>query len=152
DPSTRLPKNYNRYSGLFEELLHTGAVPSGTEPLIRSIGGMDLGSSLEFVLSGIDPDRSRTLVVVLHPEGEIRESWEIFGDIIHKEGKKHIICLVGGFSSGDFRSDVHKISDVKMTLPGGLLKVWTVISELLVGFRAASSKEPVLLEEHQVFG
>ncbi|MGA1866602.1 MAG: 16S rRNA methyltransferase [Thermoplasmatota archaeon] len=150
DATTRLPKNYNRYSGLFEELLQTGSIPSGRKPLIRTIDGMDLRSSIEFARSGIDPDGSRTRVVLLHPEGEVRESWDIFRRIIREEGKKHIICLVGGFSDGDFRSDVDENSDIKLVLPGGLLKVWTVISELLVGFRAASSEEPVFLEEHQV--
>jgi len=43
--------------------------------------------------------------------------------------------MIGGFSNGDFISDVNGQADMKVTLPGGLLKVWTVVSELLVGFR-----------------
>ncbi|MBN1389088.1 MAG: 16S rRNA methyltransferase [Candidatus Thermoplasmatota archaeon] len=148
DPATRLPKNYNRYSGLFEELLMTGSVPSGREPLLISTEKMDLCSSIELIRSGMDPEGSGTKIILLHPEGELTESWNMFSKAVKQEGNKQIICLVGGFSSGDFRSPVGDISDIRVALPGGMLKVWTVISELLVGFRIACSEEAVFLKEH----
>jgi len=139
DPTTRLPKNYNRYSGLFEELFHSGAVPAGSRPLIRLVPNMDLRSSLDNIISGTPGGRDRARIVLLHPDGERSESWEVFRQLLNDENVDQIICLVGGFSSGDFTSDVSGIPDMKIALPGGILKVWTVVSELLVGFRAAIS-------------
>jgi rRNA small subunit pseudouridine methyltransferase Nep1 len=139
DRSTRLPKNYNRYSGLFEELFHTGTVPTGRDPLIRLIEDMDLPSSLRYIRSKKGGDDRPTRTVLLHPDGEPMNTWELFGKLILNEGIENIICLVGGFSHGDFRSAVEENSDMKLSLPGGTLKVWTVISELLVGFRGIGS-------------
>jgi len=139
DPTTRLPKNYNRYSGLFEELFHTGAVPAGSRPLIRLVPNMDVKSSIDDIISKRPSGKDHTRILLLHPDGEMTESWEAFRHLMNDEKAEHIICLVGGFSNGDFFSDVSGIPDRRIALPGGLLKVWTVVSELLVGFRAAIS-------------
>ncbi|MGA1819772.1 MAG: 16S rRNA methyltransferase [Thermoplasmatota archaeon] len=136
DPATRLPKNYNRYSGLFEELFNTGSVPAGSDPLIRLLRNMDLRSSVDHILSASPVGRDLTRIILLHPDGDRTESWEAFGQLIGHENAEHVICLVGGFSSGDLRSSLEGIPDRRIALPGGTLKVWTVVSELLVGFRA----------------
>jgi rRNA small subunit pseudouridine methyltransferase Nep1 len=135
DPSTRLPKNYNRYAGLFEELFRSGAVPSGKDPLIRLHSPMDLGASVKQILKLPDIQGRKTKVLLLHPDGPPRDPWTTFEKMVREEGFDHIICMIGGFSHGDFRSDVEDLSDMKFTLPGGMLKVWTVVSEVLVGFR-----------------
>jgi len=139
DPTTRLPKNYNRYSGLFEELLHTGAVPAGSTPLIKLMRNMDLRSSVDHILSNSQVVRDRTRILLLHPDGDPTESWEVFRHLVGKEEAEHVICLVGGFSNGDLKSSIEGIPDRTIALPGGALKVWTVVSELLVGFRAGIS-------------
>jgi len=135
DPSTRLPKNYNRYAGLFEELFRSGAVPSGKDPLIQIQGEMDLRSCIERIFSDTGHSSENTKIMLLHPEGEPDDPWKLFDKVLKEDGIDHIICMIGGFSNGDFRSDVEKCSQVRFTLPGGLLKVWTVVSEVLVGFR-----------------
>jgi rRNA small subunit pseudouridine methyltransferase Nep1 len=135
DPSTRLPKNYNRYAGLFEELFRIGAVPAGRDPLITLYNEMKLGSCIDHIKDLPDLHGRKCGVILLHPEGDPVEPWMILKKTLRDERLDHIICIVGGFSHGDYRSDVEKHADVKFTLPGGLLKVWTVISELIVNFR-----------------
>ncbi|MGA1872555.1 MAG: 16S rRNA methyltransferase [Thermoplasmatota archaeon] len=139
DPTTRLPKNYNRYSGLFEELLRTGSVPAGRNPLIRTQDGMDLGSAIDMIMKECGMDRGRSRTICLHPDGPEMDSWEFFGKMKEEDDLADVICLIGGFSSGVYRSPVERYSDIKLTIPGGTLKVWTVVSELLVGFRAGMS-------------
>jgi rRNA small subunit pseudouridine methyltransferase Nep1 len=134
-PETRLPKNYNRYAGLFEELFRSGSVPTGRDPLIRLHPSTDLGASIEKITGVPEVKDMNTKILLLHPEGEPDDPWNIFQKVIKEEGVEHVICLIGGFSHGDFNSDVEKLCDMKFTLPGGLLKVWTVVSEILVGFR-----------------
>ncbi len=125
DPATRLPKNYNRYAGLFEELFKTGSVPAGKDPLITIEDKVDL-STIIGRIQGNGP------VVLFHPDGERKETNALFREF--KDGKD-VICIIGGFSHGDFTSPVKELSDLQISLPGGELKVWTVISEILVGFR-----------------
>ncbi len=137
DPSTRLPKNYNRYAGLFEELFKSGSVPSGTEPLIQLHSSMDIDRSIERILSKKGLKGKNTKILLLHQDGELDEPWTLFNKLINDEKVDHVLCLIGGFSHGDFRSKVEKHSDMKFQLPGGILKVWTVVSEILVGFRKA---------------
>ncbi|MFW3146817.1 MAG: 16S rRNA methyltransferase [Thermoplasmatota archaeon] len=137
-PETRLPKNFNRYVGLFEELFKTGAVPDGKKPLLRLESGRDLGSVIDSIRGGNDSGGGWK-VVLLHPEGKQHgfPDWREFGG--GREGRRELIVVVGGFSSGDFRSDIRNISDEMISLPGGTLKVWTVVSEVLVGYRSTIS-------------
>ncbi|MEA3557743.1 MAG: hypothetical protein U9R75_00645, partial [Candidatus Thermoplasmatota archaeon] len=56
---------------------------------------------------------------------------------VFESGKDEIICIIGGFSSGGFRSDLSGLDGVSISLRGEELKVWTVVSEVLVTFRAS---------------
>ena len=48
-----------------------------------------------------------------------------------------MLCIIGGFSSGDFKSDVYaKIPEV-ISICDRSLMVWTVTSEILVGYEEA---------------
>ncbi len=136
DPQTRLPKSYNRYSGLFEELFRSGAVPAGRSPLIRLEGGLGMKDGLKRIESMLPPVEGGQVVVLFHPDGERKETIELFSELREK-GWGRIICLVGGFSGGDFRSPIRDVADRTVSLHGGELKVWTVVSEILVGFRQA---------------
>jgi rRNA small subunit pseudouridine methyltransferase Nep1 len=137
DPQTRLPKSYNRYSGLFEELFRSRAVPAGRKPLIE----LETGFTLKDVISRIDmslpPLKRESVVLLFHPEGERMDTLELFSEL-KKDGNGRIICLIGGFSNGDFRSSVHELSDRTISLHEGELKVWTVVSEIIVGFRQSA--------------
>ncbi|MFO8050638.1 MAG: 16S rRNA methyltransferase [Thermoplasmatota archaeon] len=133
-PETRLPKNYNRYSGLFEELFRTGAVPDQKKPLIS----LERGITLKEILGGVKKDiidhggSPRTLI--MDPSGEEEDLRTVLKGMVRTDGSE-LICIIGGFSTGGFRSDVSAEEGRMISLPGGQLKVWTVVSELLVNFR-----------------
>jgi rRNA small subunit pseudouridine methyltransferase Nep1 len=123
-PETRIPKNYNRFCGLFEELFRTGAVPSGREPLISIQEKM----GLEDVVSRVkEAGPGSELVISMDPGGEMINPI----DLIDGSEPAHMICLIGGFSSGDFISDISKISEKMISFHQRELKAWSVEMEIV---------------------
>lgn len=132
-PSTRLPKNYNRYSGLFEELFRTGTVPSNSSPLINLEKDRSLKDTLESVKKEIMDQGREFKAIVMDPSGERQRLKTTIKQC--KDSGMDLICVIGGFSDGSFKSRIDEDEMKRVSLPGGELKVWTVISEVLVTFR-----------------
>jgi rRNA small subunit pseudouridine methyltransferase Nep1 len=123
DPSTRLPKNYPRFVGLMESLFADGAVPHKDEPLLRIHKNYSFERCLEEI--------AHRKVAVLSQEGkEVR-----LGGYFN--GPEDILCVIGGFSKGDFNSDVRSKADEIISIYGEPLTVWTVASELIVNYENA---------------
>jgi rRNA small subunit pseudouridine methyltransferase Nep1 len=138
DPKTRLPKNLNRYMGLFEELFASRAVPSKEAPLLSLRPGMDLMKCIAAVREEARSAGRELTVVLLSPEGETKSAYDLFKDLTGaNKGRREVLCLIGGFSHGDFRSDVKGPSDLTVSLSDILLKVWSVEMELIVAYRFA---------------
>jgi rRNA small subunit pseudouridine methyltransferase Nep1 len=141
DPTTRLPKNLNRYMGLFEELFASGAVPSKENPLLSLKRGSDLKGSVGLVRE-LTRKKGRDLkVVLLSPVGDRKDPLDLFESLsIDKSRSTDILCLIGGFSHGDFMSDAGGLSDITVSISGELLKVWSVEMELIVKYRMAFAR------------
>ncbi|MCK5774250.1 MAG: 16S rRNA methyltransferase [Thermoplasmata archaeon] len=134
DPSTRFPKNYNRYCGLFEELFRAGAVPSKANPLITIKGDMDLPAILDQIKS-LSVDEGRRPVVIGLDQGGIRvDLLKHLPEVHDGGGDVDLIFLIGGFAHGDLRSDVSSLSDEIVSISDDLLKVWAVQMDLMVCF------------------
>jgi rRNA small subunit pseudouridine methyltransferase Nep1 len=131
-PETRLPKNYARYQGLFEELLISGAVPSKEQPLLRIEENVDLEGAISHVRKRSDND---LFTVLLHDKGDREEPHALFKGLIAEQGDRDYLCILGGFSVGDLKNDVE--TDRKVSIHPELLKVWSVELELLSAFRWA---------------
>lgn len=134
-PETRLPKNYNRYSGLFEELFRTGAVPDGKRPLIRLEKDVDLHEAVKRERDEILGTEREPSILIMDPSGKQEDLRKVMGKEVRNEGGG-LICVIGGFSNGGYRSDVNFEKAKMISLPGGELKVWTVVSEVIVNFRS----------------
>ena len=117
---TRLPKSYNRFVGLMEDLFDKGSVPDG-KPLITLTKNM----ALEGILKKYKPETT----VCLSPDGEPVDLVPLF-----REVKKPVACIVGGFPDGDYASPAVKLSDRAVSISTHLLKVWTVASNILVSY------------------
>lgn len=97
-PETRIPRSYNRFIGLMEQLFLTGGVPP-ENPLMK-IQNMTLPEKIE----EINPDKT----ITLSEKGKEIDSDEIFQNL----GLEEDICvIIGGFPHGDFLSDVESLSD-----------------------------------------
>lgn len=117
---TRLPKSYNRFVGLMEDLFDKGSVPD-RKPLIKLTKNM----TLEGILKKYKPETT----VCLSPDGEPADLVPLF-----REVKKPVACIVGGFPDGDYASPAVKLSDRAVSISTHLLKVWTVASNILVSY------------------
>ncbi|MEM1664053.1 MAG: 16S rRNA methyltransferase [Pyrobaculum sp.] len=103
DPTTRIPKNYINFIGLFEQLFKEGAVPRGRPPLLK-IKKLDLRSLLKEL---------GDIWLVLHESGERKSLWDLGRALINS------VVVVGGFPHGDFKNKwllekaggVYKIGD-----------------------------------------
>ena len=104
-PETRIPRSYNRFCGLMEQLLETGC--------ITDLLHMEKKSLHDFVcnLSGEK--------IVLHSKGTPLNL------------QKDVIFIVGGFPHGDFDTN---LPYPLMRVFNEPLPAWTVVNELLVRY------------------
>jgi len=147
-PRTRLPKNYGRYQGLFEELLISGAVPSKDDPLLLVRGGSNGRKCVEEIRKDSLSRDMELITFLMHDSGERMDAPVLFREALSSQ-ECDVLCIIGGFSEGDYRSDVP--FDRKVSIHSELLKVWAVEMELLSAFRWAS-EETGLLKDHEVLG
>ncbi len=121
NPKTRLPKHYERFVGLMESLYDMGAVPSKKDPLLELRYGVTLKEYIEEIRDGEE-------IIALSPFGDKRALGNIFGR------KGDYIAIIGGFPRGDYRSPVYDIVDRTVSIYDGMLKVWTVVSEVIADY------------------
>jgi len=100
DLTTNLPRMYNRFEGLIEQLFLSGAVPP-EKPLL-TLESM----TLEQLLQELKPSK----VTVFSEHGTPRKLDELFPDV-----KSDRCVIVGGFPHGDFLSPVEKLADETVT-------------------------------------
>lgn len=117
---TRIPKNYNRFIGLIEQLFREKEVPKDS-PLLK-IENKNFAQLIS---------ECRGRRIALTPEARKIDLTEVF----RKEDD--FVCIIGGFPEGDFLSNVYELVEEKISIYDGLLKVWTVVSEILVGYEKA---------------
>jgi rRNA small subunit pseudouridine methyltransferase Nep1 len=131
NPETRLPPHYPRFVGLIESLYEQRVVPSKENPLLE----LRQGVSLDTLVNALKPDQ----VVVMTPLGEGSSLVDEFASV---KGDR-VVVIIGGFSKGDFRSDLSKLKPKNISLGKRMLKVWTVTSKVLCGIEQASKMPEV---------
>ncbi len=120
-PETRIPKNYTRFVGLMEGLFENGRVPTEGTPLITLERGRDLAG----ILGDIGGKK-----VALDPGGKAVDMRRY---LARKKGD--VTMVVGGFPHGEYNSPVKELCDEAISIFPNPLKVWTVVSEVLVTYR-----------------
>lgn len=120
-PTTRLIRNFNRFCGLIQQLFETGEVGK-PDPLLK----LEPRRGLPGILDELKPDR----IIVLHPEGEARAPSALFTE---GDRDRHVVCIIGGFPSGDYRSALPPSAERVSIFPEALT-VWTVAAEVLAHY------------------
>lgn len=121
-PETRIMRNYERFLGLMEQLFEKGEVPDRKHPLLELHHTMTLAK----VVAEADAD----LVIAFSKTGAPTTLSEYF----KKHFNKDILCLIGGFPSGSFHTDLTTVATETLSLYPEMLPVWTVTSEILVNY------------------
>lgn len=123
DPETRIMRNYERFMGLMEQLLQQHCVPSEETPLLRRIPGR----SLHDIIHEENPD----VTLLFHKNGK-KSDLEHYFEELHQKGKKDVLCVIGGFPEGDFRSSIVDTADDVLSLCDKELVAWTVVNKAIV--------------------
>jgi rRNA small subunit pseudouridine methyltransferase Nep1 len=126
NPETRLPPHYPRFVGLIESLFESRVVPSRENALLELRDNVPL----ETLVNALKPDE----VIVLTPTGKEEPLDEKLASI---KGER-VVVIIGGFSRGDFKSDLEKLKPTKISLGTRMLKVWTVTAKLCCAIEHAS--------------
>jgi rRNA small subunit pseudouridine methyltransferase Nep1 len=125
-PETRIMRNYERFLGLMEQLLERCAVPDEKHPLLELQRHVTLSSLIEETDADIVASFSKTGTPVK------------LSEYFKKHSKQNITCIIGGFPSGEFHTDIKAIADDVISLYPEMLPVWTVTSEILVNYENVS--------------
>lgn len=129
DPQTRIMRNYERFLGLLEQLFEKHVVPDEKKPLLRLRKNIPLAQVVEEIHADA--------VIALSEDGAPVHLSEYFKDL-KKQKKHHILCVIGGFPSGEFHTDIKSITTHQISLYTTMLPAWTIASELLVNYENAS--------------
>jgi len=116
NPEMRIIKNYNRFKGLMEQLFEVGRVPEKGKVL------MELkNEGMEELLCKMKGKR-----ILFTTKGEKKK----IENVIEEDS----ICIIGGFPSGDFLTDIYGMVDEKICIYDAMLPAWIVAMEAIVAY------------------
>jgi len=118
-PDTRIPRNYNRFVGLMEQLLVKGkAPPDSDEPLlyVKTMKIIDLARELD--LDGY---------ILLREKGR-KTSIE---DLAKTVSENNLMICIGGFPHGDYNEETIENSVGEYSIYDKPLKTWIVVSRII---------------------
>jgi rRNA small subunit pseudouridine methyltransferase Nep1 len=124
-PEVRLPRNYDRFTGLMEQLLTAGRIPPEGEPLIKDTGG-DLKALLTRI--GAGPEGGH---VYLATEGGDRTTLSGLAKSLPDDLGAPVVFGIGAFPHGSFSRDISSLFSKQLELDVDVMMAWHVCSELL---------------------
>ena len=142
NPEVRLPRNYDRFIGLIEQLLIKGRVPLDGKPLLV-VTEMTLS---ELISTLTEKSGSLSLLAV---EGGQRTTIDALGAIIPKDSSIPVVVGIGAFPYGDFPDTIKGLFKTHLELDKEVMMAWHVCGEVLwtyslkVGVIGQRYNEPV---------
>jgi rRNA small subunit pseudouridine methyltransferase Nep1 len=126
DSSTRLPRVYNRFLGLFSQLFEAGKVPpSSKEPLLK------LGKEvLEALIKRLDP----TSVTLFTRTGEPATVEDTMRELSDEDRP---LIIIGGFPHGHLTEAGAKLAKRKISIDKSMLETWVVASRDIYDYERA---------------
>jgi len=125
NPEVRLPRNYDRFVGLIEQLLLHGRVPPQGDPLLKIHE-----TSLEMFLSNLKSD-SESAITILAVEGGLQATREQLGTLLPQDSSLPVIVGVGAFPHGDLPEEIGPLFETHLELDREVMMAWHVCAELL---------------------
>ena len=135
NPSARLPRNYNRFIGLIEQLFQQQKVPSDGETLL-----MLEPKTLQQLLAEAKPD----YVLAFSREGKPKTIQDAVSVL---ESKQRPAVIVGGFPHGNFSETTTKLADEVVCVDSEMLEAWTMTSRAIYEYEQTLSLPPKRLCE-----
>lgn len=119
DPNARIPRNYNRFIGLMEQLFEVGKVPPEAEKPLMELVSLDFSN----LLKELNVDS----VILLSEEGELVR----VDDVCSKALDEDLPIVIGGFPHGSFSEEVIAKASHIYSIYHKPLDTWIVISRIL---------------------
>lgn len=124
---TRLPRNYNRFAGLMEQLFEFKKIPLTGKPLL-TIEKQDLTQLLKEV--------KPTYVLAFSRKGN---RCTIENAVLELSNREKPVAIIGGFPHGHFSKGTSKLADETVAIDQEMLETWTVTSRLIYEYERAVS-------------
>jgi rRNA small subunit pseudouridine methyltransferase Nep1 len=125
NPEVRLPRNYERFIGLMEQLFLRGQVPPKGDPLL-SFSPYDL----EEVMSRLQGKSFESVSILALEEGDKKTMKELRGHF-PEDSQVPAIVGIGAFPHGSFSKEVEALFDEKIALSSDVMMAWHVCAEVL---------------------
>jgi rRNA small subunit pseudouridine methyltransferase Nep1 len=135
NPRVRLPKNYNNFVGLIEQLFEVGQVPPKGEPLLSMEDG-----GLDELLAKLRPD----YVVGLTTEGRLLSFGELASKLLSFERPA---VLVGGFQRGHFSEGTMSLANEAVSVGKFHFMASVVIARLIYEFELKTGVYEKIVQE-----
>ena len=126
-PQVRLPKNYNRFIGLMEQLFEFGKIPP-TGPSLLTLTRETLSHLLQ--------ETKPTFVLAFTRKGLFYTLEEATARISDEEKP---VVAIGGFPHGHFSNANLKLMDEAVSIDVEMLEAWTVTSRVIYEYERAIS-------------
>ena len=120
NPSVRLPRNYNRFVGLMEQLFQKGQVPPKSQKPLLKIRK----ETLQELFKRIKPDYT----IVFTRDGQPKTVEDAISSIRKREKPA---LIVGCFPRGKFSNNTLKLADERVCIDRETLEAWTVVSRII---------------------
>jgi len=127
NPSTRLPRNYNRFIGLMEQLFHQGKVPSEGEALLKLEH-----KTLQQLLTETEAD----YILAFSREGKPKTLQDAVSSL---QSKQRPAIIVGGFPHGHFSETTVQLTDEVVCVDSEMLEAWTMTSRVIYEYERTLS-------------
>jgi rRNA small subunit pseudouridine methyltransferase Nep1 len=127
NPETRLPRNYERFLGLIQQLFEFGRVPP--EPTQTALLTLEC-KTLQQLIRSIKPSS----VLAFSRTGKPCTLEAAVSKLAHEEKP---VVIVGGFPSGHFSETTRDLADEIVCIDPEMLEAWTVTSRILYEFERA---------------
>jgi len=123
----RLPRNYDRFVGLLEQLFELGRVPSKGQTLLK-LERKTLSQLLE--------ETETDYVMAFSRKGSPKTFEEAISKLLEKQKPA---VIIGGFPHGHFSETTIKLADEIVSIDPEMLETWTLTSRVIYEYERAIS-------------
>lgn len=125
EPDVRLPRNFNRFVGLIEDLFEHGRVPPSGRPLL---------SLEEKTLRDLMRELKPTYTIIFDTSGRAGTLEEIASRLVREDRPA---VLIGGFPHGEFTEETMSLADESVCVDPEVLEAWVVVSRIIYEYERA---------------
>ena len=121
----RLPKNYNRFVGLIEQLFQLGTIPP-TGPVLLRLERKTMSQLLQ--------ETANDYVIAFSTKGSPKTLEEAVSRL---QTKERPAVIIGGFPHGHFSETTVKLADEIVCVDPEMLEAWTLTSRVIYEYERA---------------